>query len=453
MAKNKWFGTDGVRGTANVFPITADFAMKLAMAAAERICTNTRRAAIARDTRISGEMLEAALTAGFAAKGVDVLHLGILPTPAVTTLTPVMNIDMAVMITASHNPYQDNGIKLIAADGYKFADEVTAELEALIEKGGFEYESDKIGRVQADVSALEKYREIALSMCGKESPLQGLKVVVDCANGCFSGIMPEIFARLGAEVTTIGCCPDGYNINRECGSQHVEAMLQKVRECGADLGIAVDGDGDRIKVCNEKGELVRSEQLIAFLAKYLQDCGELKGRPVVSTVLSNTGLEKFVLNDLQLAYYSTPVGERHVIEKMRLEGGAVGGEESGHIVLTDYSRSGDALMVALVLARGLKFYGKKMSEMFPLFDFEPLVFENPRFESREQVKAIAGSPELQDVLSRCRKRLEGIGRAVIHPSGTEPLVRVWVCGKDEKLVHEVSETLLSTIEKLRERFI
>lgn len=449
MVKNKWFGTDGVRGVANVFPITADFAMKLAMAAAEKICNKKHKVAIARDTRISGQMLESALSAGFAAKGVDVLLLGVIPTPAVTTLTPDLDVDMSVMITASHNPYKDNGIKLIAADGHKFADDLTAEIEALIEKGEFIFDSDKIGTIKEDNLALEKYESIALSMVKDESPLQGLKIVVDCANGCFAKIMPKLFSEMGADVVKLGCDPDGFNINRDCGSQHVESMLAKVKEVKADFGVAVDGDGDRIKVCNEKGELIKSEQLIAFLAKYLQESGELKSRPVVSTVLSNTGLEKFVLNDLGLKYYSTPVGERHVVEKMRQEDGAVGGEESGHIVLSDYSRSGDAMMVALVLARGLNFYKKKMSEIFPIFEFEPLVFENPRFESREQVRSIVANKELQEVLAQCQKLLQGVGRAVIHPSGTEPLIRVWVCGKNENLVHDISKVLLDKIDQLR----
>ncbi len=449
MAKNKWFGTDGVRGVANVFPITADFAMKLAMAAAEKICNKKHKVAIARDTRISGQMLEAALSAGFAAKGVDVLLLGVIPTPAVTTVTPDLDVDMSVMITASHNPYKDNGIKLIAADGYKFNDDLTAELEFLIEKGEFVFDSNKIGSIRKDNSALEKYEAIALSTAGEKNQLQGLKIVVDCANGCFAEIMPKLFSEMGADVVKIGCDPDGFNINRDCGSQHVDAMLDKVKKVKADIGVAVDGDGDRIKVCNEKGELIRSEQLIAFLAKYLQESGELKSSPVVSTVLSNTGLEKFVLNNLGLKYYSTPVGERYVVEKMRQEKGVVGGEESGHIVLSDYSRSGDAMMVALVLAKGLKFYKKKMSEIFPLFEFEPLVFENPRFESREKVRSIVANSELQNVLAQCQMRLQGVGRAVIHPSGTEPLIRVWVCGNNECLVNEISKILLDKIEELR----
>ncbi len=450
MAKNKWFGTDGVRGVANIFPMNADFAFRLAAAAAQLICTKEKKVAIARDTRVSGDMLEAALSAGFMSAGVDVVSLGVVPTPAVTGLTPGLGVDMAVMITASHNPYQDNGIKLIAADGNKFSDEMTARLEALIERNDFVFDAEKIGRRSCSDEVLNKYRQVALTAARGGRPLQGLKIVLDCANGCFSEIMPQLFVEFGADVKAVACVPDGYNINRDCGSQHVEHMLAEVKAQGADLGIAVDGDGDRIKVCDEKGQLIRSEQLIAFLAQYLEQKGENRGRPVVSTILSNTGLEKFVRNTLGLEYYSTPVGERPVVEKMRETGGAVGGEESGHIVLSDYSRSGDALMVSLVLAEGLKAAGKKMSEIFPLFEFEHLFFENPRLKSREQVRPIALSAEVQVLLEECRRDLGSTGRAVIHPSGTEPLIRVWVCGSDADKADAAGRRLLALIEKMRD---
>ncbi len=296
---------------------------------------------------------------------------------------------------------------------------------------------------------MERYKKVALAGGGTEA-LKGLKIVLDCANGCFAGLMPELFEQMGALVIALATEPNGYNINRDCGSQHVEALLETVKSQHADLGIAVDGDGDRIKVCDEKGELVKSEQVIAFLAQFLQMSGENKSRPVVSTVLSNTGLEKFVRNTLGLDYYSTPVGERPVVEKMLTVNGAVGGEESGHIVLSDYSRSGDALMVALVLARGLKASGKKMSEVFPVFEFEHLFFKNPKLKTREQVKPIALSEEVQTLLKKCQQELEGKGRVVIHPSGTEPLIRVWVCGEDAAKVDDAGNRLLSLIEKLRD---
>ncbi len=449
MGKNKWFGTDGVRGVANQFPMTADFALRLGQAAAVLCCRRFHKAAIAKDTRVSCAMLEAALTAGLTAQGIDVVRLGVIPTPAATTLTPELGVDMTFMITASHNPYQDNGIKLIAADGNKFSDDITSELEALIEKNDFAA-PESPGRVSDDTQALARYKEIALSTAADPQQLAGLKIVLDCANGCFSNIMPEVFERLGAEVICLGCRPDGTNINRDCGSQHPQAMLDKIKECSADLGIAVDGDGDRIKVGDDNGQLVKSEQLIAFLAQYLELSGHNRSRPIVSTVLSNTGLEKFVTQKLKLDYYSTPVGERHVVAQMRAQNGAVGGEESGHIVLLDYSHSGDALMVALVLAQGLKNAGRKMSRIFPLFENEPLFFENPRLADREQVKAVAAHPELQALLTEAQNQLRGIGRAVIHPSGTEPLIRVWVCGADENLVQTIGNRLLAKIRALAE---
>ncbi len=445
---NKLFGTDGVRGVANVYPMTADFAMKLAMAAGELVCNGKKKAAIGRDTRVSGEMLEAALAAGFTAAGVDVVRLGVLPTPAVTTLTPDLGVDMAVMITASHNPYYDNGIKLVAADGNKFSDEMTAALEEKISRGDFALSPEKIGRISEDVSAVEKYIEVAKSTAPSGQPLSGLKVVLDCANGVFSAIMPEVYRELGAEVISMSCEPDGTNINKDCGSMHPQKMMAKVVESGADLGIAVDGDGDRIIVCDEKGQKVNSEQVIGFLAEYLEQKGELKGRAVVSTVLSNTALERFVRSK-GLPYYSTPVGERHVVAKMKEVNGAVGGEESGHVVAMDYCKSGDALVVSLILSQGVLQSGRKMSEIFPLFAFDPFEFVNPRFESREQVKELVKNEAFVQLVEECKKEIGDEGRVVIHPSGTEPLIRVWVSGKDAALVKKLSAKLVAKLEELK----
>lgn len=313
---NKLFGTDGVRGVANVYPMTADFAMKLAMAAGKLVCTANRRAAIARDTRISGDMLEAAMIAGFTSQGVDVVRLGVLPTPAATLLTPSLGVDMTVMITASHNPYYDNGIKLIAASGDKFGDDVTARLEAAVVDGEFSFDKEKLGCVSEDKTAAERYKEIALGMGGKELPLQGLKVVLDCANGCFSEIMPEVFAKLGADVTALSCMPDGTNINRDCGSQHIDAMTAKVRDCGAMLGIAADGDGDRIIICDEKGNRVDGDQIIAFLGKYYKEHNRLKADTVVATIVSNPALDRF-LEGIGVKCVRSAVGERYVIEEMK----------------------------------------------------------------------------------------------------------------------------------------
>lgn len=445
---NKLFGTDGVRGVANIYPMTAEFAMKLAEASAELICTGKRRVAIGKDTRISGDMLEAAMIAGFTSQGIDVVRLGVLPTPAVTMLTPGLDVDMSVMITASHNPYRDNGIKLIAADGDKFSDEVTAALEARVSGGEIAKDSEKMGRVIENYTAVEEYIAVAKSTVNGEKPLKGLKVVLDCANGVFSKIMPRVYQDLGAEAVVTGAEPNGKNINLDCGSMHPEKMTELVKTSGADIGIAVDGDGDRIIVCDEKGNKVKSEELIGFLAQYMDEQGVLKGRAVVSTVLSNTALERFV-KEKGWPYYSTPVGERHVIAKMKEVGGIVGGEESGHLVLADYSKSGDALVVSLFLAAGLLKSGKKMSEIFPVFELDPFVFVNPRFESREQVKELVKHESVVKVIKECEARIAGQGRVFVHPSGTEPLIRVWVSGHDAALVQELNDNIVAALEKLR----
>lgn len=445
---NKFFGTDGVRGIANVYPMTVDFAMKLGMACANLVCVNTRRVAIGKDTRISGDMLASALEAGFTSQGIDVVRLGVLPTPAVTTITPLLGVDMSVMITASHNPYKDNGIKLMMGDGNKFCDEMTAKVEEKICDGTFEYNSDQIGRIIENLSAVDKYIDIVKSTAKENTPLKGLKVVLDCANGVFSKIMPKIFREFGADVRAMACEPNGLNINLECGSVHPQKMMEMVKETKADLGIAVDGDGDRIIVCDEKGEKINSEQIIGFLAQYLDEKGVLKGRPIVSTILSNTALERFI-KEKGLPYYSTPVGERPVVAKMKEVGGAVGGEESGHIVVMDYCQSGDALIVAMILSEGLLKSGKKMSELFPIFPFDPFVFVNPRFESREKVKELVKNEEIVKLIDDSKKRIGDNGRVVIHPSGTEPLIRVWVSGKDATLVKELNDNLVAALERLK----
>lgn len=445
---NKLFGTDGVRGVANVYPMTVDFAIALAKSAAQIICTQKSRVAIAKDTRISGYMLEAALVAGFNSQGVSVINLGVLPTPALTMLTPDLNVDMAVMITASHNPFHDNGIKLISASGDKFSDQVTAQLEEAVAKNDFTYNKDKIGILINHNNASGKYKKAVLALAGAGKPLVGLKIVLDCANGVFSEIMPEVFKDLGAGVVALSASPDGYNINKNCGSVHPEMMMQEVVVNKAALGIAVDGDGDRIIVCDELGKKISSEQIIAFLAKYFHEKDLLKGRAVVSTILSNTGLDSYI-KSLGVEYYSTAVGERYVIEKMQEVGGALGGEESGHVVLGDYSKTGDALVVGVVLALGLVDAKAKMSEIFPIFVEEPVVFVNPHFEKQEQIKAIMQNEKVLAMIEETKKQIEGQGRVVLRASGTEPLIRVWVGGKNETLVKEISNKLLKVIEEVK----
>ena len=448
MASNKWFGTDGVRGVANEFPMVADFAMKLGMACAKKVCINNKKVAIAKDTRISGDMLEAALIAGFTSLGVDVVRLGVIPTPAVTTFVSELGVDMAVMITASHNPYHDNGIKLIANNGDKFADEVTSELENLIEQNNFAFDKDNLGKVWEDNSIKEKYMQIAYDMYGKNASLKGMKIVADCANGVFADILPEVLRNLGAEVFEVGVTPNGVNINRDCGSQHPEMMLAEIVKNNADLGVAVDGDGDRIKVGDNNGKIIKSEQLMAFLATYMQEIGENNGRAFASTKLSNTSLERYITQKLGLKYISTAVGERPVIKALKEQGGVIGGEESGHIVLLDYAKSGDAMMTFLKVLQGLAQKGKKASDIFPLFDDDFLFFENFKVKSNDMVKSITNKIELKDLVAKLSEEINGHGRVVIHPSGTEPKIRVWVCGDNEQQVQNFGKQLWKVIEQL-----
>ena len=312
----KLFGTDGVRGVANQYPMNVDFASKLGTACGLEICKKHHRVAIARDTRISGEMLQSALTAGFLAAGVDVVLLGVLPTPAITAITSELDVDMSVMITASHNPYYDNGIKLIDAQGEKFSDEVTSRIEDLVATGNFELSHEKLGRIIENKNAVDLYLQNLQKIVEDEHPLRGLKVVLDCANGCFAEIMPQVFKNLGAGVISLGNEPDGYNINRECGSQHPEKLYETVKGAHAHIGIAVDGDGDRVLICDDNGNKIPAEALIAFLARYLKECGKYKGNAVVSTIIANTAMERYI-RKMGFDYYSVKVGERAIIAKMK----------------------------------------------------------------------------------------------------------------------------------------
>ena len=444
---DKLFGTDGVRGVANQFPMTADFALKLAMAAGNLVCTSKKKVAIARDTRVSGKMLESALASGFMAAGVDVLLLGVLPTPALTTVTPTLDVDMAVMITASHNPYHDNGIKLINAQGDKFSDEDTTKIEAALKAEDFSLSPDNIGQVTEVPDAVVAYLDKVLPIVGtEEQPLKGLRIVLDCANGAFYKIMPEIYKNLGAGVIALAHEPDGCNINKDCGSQHIDTMLNVVKEAHAHLGIACDGDGDRIIVCNEKGEKVASEQLIAFIAQSMKEQGVLNNRPVVSTIVSNTGLDSFI-RSLGVAYYATKVGERYVIEKMKEVKAAVGGEESGHVVLGDYSKTGDALVVGLFLSLALVNSKKKMSELFPVFSLEPVAAFNLRFADNAVVKKIMADEQVLKAADEASQKVAACGRVVFRASGTEPVVRIWVGGKDENLVNEAAADIKKAVEQ------
>ena len=445
----KLFGTDGVRGVANFYPMTADFATKLGMACGAELCQVYRKVAIARDTRISGEMLQSALAAGFLSAGVDVVLLGVLPTPALTSVTADLDVDMSVMITASHNPYYDNGIKLITSNGDKFDDDTTSKLEALVAENKFDLSSEKLGRIIYNNEALVMYLEKAKSFISSSKPLAGTRIVLDCANGSFSGIMPQVFKDLGAGVISLGNEPDGYNINRDCGSQHPEKLYETVKGAHAGIGIAVDGDGDRLLVCDDEAHKIPAEQLIAFLAKYLKDEGKYRGNAVVSTIISNTAMERYIRN-LGFEYYSTKVGERAIIAKMQELGCSVGGEESGHMVVADYSKSGDGMVNALLVCLAWAASGKRMSEIFPLFKFDPYVFVSVPLKDRAMVAEAAASEKVKAAVSEAENIMSGKGRVVLHPSGTEPKLRVWVSGSDETLVKKSADMIIAEINKLQE---
>lgn len=442
----KLFGTDGVRGVANVFPMTGDFVMKLAQAAAVVMCNNQKKVAIAKDTRISGDMLEAALTAGFNAAGVNVIRLGVLPTPAITMLTPELGVDMSVMITASHNPYHDNGIKLIGADGNKLSDEQTAKIEELIAQNNFILDKDKIGCVFDSVDALDKYVAKVKANFQKNS-LQGMKIVLDCANGAFASFAPALLVDLGAEVVPVGVEPNGCNINKNCGSTATQFMQDTVVNCQADMGIALDGDGDRIIICDEKGQRLDGDQILAFLGGYLYGKEKLKANAVVATIWSNLGLEKY-LNSKGIKYLRTAVGERYVTEKMREIGASFGGEESGHMVQFDFGPTGDGLVTGITMAIGIKESGKKMSEIFPVFEKCPCELKNLRFANREIIAKVMDDAQVKNVIAETAEYMKTVGGSVIvRKSGTEPLIKIRVEAEDVVPVTMVMQKIVDVIAK------
>ena len=444
---DKLFGTDGIRGVANVYPLTIDFCSRTAVALSQTICNKQNRVAIARDTRISGNMLFNALSAGFTSQGVDVIDLGVIPTPLCTTATPALEVDMSIMITASHNPYRDNGLKLITAKGDKFSDEQSRLVEELLAKDiGPTYNPDKIGKIIKDESVIEKYLQTVAKLAPANA-LAGMKIVTDSANGAFSGIMPRVYRELGAEVISLADQPNGTNINQDCGSQHTENLCKTVVESHSRLGVAVDGDGDRIIVCDEKGNRLNGDQIIAYLTTYFKRHNMLKNNSAVATMYSNLGLGAY-LQSIGVSYHTSAVGERYVIEKMREFGANVGGEESGHIVLSDYTLTGDALLASIVICLGVKESGKKMSEIFPVFEPYPTAAHNLRFASKDEVSELMTKDEFKACLSEAEKALAGHGSVIVRKSGTEPVMRLKIEDKNKELVNEISEKILACIKKL-----
>ncbi len=439
------FGTDGIRGLANSAPMTPEIALKVGMAAG-RIFTrgdHRHRVVIGKDTRLSGYMIESALTAGFTSVGMDVFLFGPLPTPAVAMLTPSLRADLGVMISASHNPYHDNGIKLFGPDGCKLSDERERKIELLMRSGLEEglAPPEKIGRARRVDDSQARYIEFAKRTFPKNLRLDGMRIVIDCANGAAYKVAPAVLWELGAEIIAMGVEPNGFNINQDCGSTAPAAMQQKVREMRADFGIALDGDADRVVMADEKSRIIDGDQILALIARSWSKKGELKGGGVVGTVMSNIGLERY-LASLKLKLARAAVGDRYVIEKMREGGCNVGGEQSGHIVLADFSTTGDGLIAALQVLAVLAEEKIPASRAAHLFEPAPQVLENVRFKN--------GSPledsHVQSQIDACQARLKG-GRLLVRKSGTEPVIRIMAEGDDEKLVREVVRDVAALIRE------
>ena len=441
----KYFGTDGIRGRANGV-ITPDLALKVGQAAglAFRRGEHRHRVVIGKDTRLSGYMIEYAMVAGFTSVGMDPLLLGPMPTPAVAMLTRSMRADLGVMISASHNPYEDNGIKLFGPDGYKLSDEVEQEIEALID-GDLTPRlatSPLLGRAKRIDSVHARYIEFAKRTLPRNMSLEGLRIVVDCANGAAYKVAPEALWELGAEVIAIGVEPDGLNINKDVGSTHPAALSRKVRELRADIGIALDGDADRVLIVDEHGQLVDGDQLMAVIARSWQEDGRLSAPGIVATVMSNLGLERY-LAGLGLSLARTAVGDRYVLEHMRNHGFNLGGEQSGHIILSDYATTGDGLVAALQLLAVVKRLDRPVSEVCHCFEPLPQILKNVRYrqgrplEERPVVSAIEAAKQL----------LGDAGRLVIRPSGTEPVIRVMAEGDDRDLVERAVDDVVEAVTK------
>lgn len=440
----KYFGTDGIRGLANGKKLTPELALKVGMATGLvfRRGAHRHRVVIGKDTRLSGYMIENALTAGFTAVGMDVYRLGPMPTPAVAMLTRSLRADLGVMVSASHNPFDDNGIKLFRPDGYKLTDSVEQEIEDLINSdlSGQLVQGREIGRTTQVDEAWTRYLEFAKRTLPRNIDFTGLRVVVDCANGAAYKTAPEALRELGAEVFTIGVEPNGYNINDQVGSTAPAQICAKVLELRADIGIALDGDADRVIIIDEKGEVVDGDQFMAVIADSWAKRGQLKGGGIVATVMSNLGLERY-LNEQGLNLERTQVGDRYVLEMMRAKGYNVGGEQSGHIILSDYTTTGDGLVAALQILPVLQAEQRPVSEVCNRFEKVPQLMNNVRYKKGKPLD----NKLVRQLIRESESRLADNGRLVIRASGTEPVIRVMGEGDDEQLitsiVHEIAEAI------------
>jgi len=447
MSKRAYFGTDGIRGEANRHPMTAEVALRVGMAAGKLFMSRDERrhlVVIGKDTRLSGYMIEPALVAGFTSVGMDVRLFGPLPTPGVAMMTRSLRADLGVMISASHNAFTDNGIKLFGPDGYKLSDEQELAIEARMDEGLETNLADpsSLGRVQRIDDSQARYIEIAKATFPRRLNLSGMRIVIDCANGAAYKVAPEALYELGAEVIRVGVTPNGFNINEECGSTHPAAMQKAVKEYRADIGIALDGDADRLVICDEKGTIIDGDQIMALIASDWARRDKLRGGGVVATVMSNLGLERF-LASRKLTLERTQVGDRYVMAKMRQGDFNLGGEQSGHLILSDFSTTGDGLLAALQVLAVLKESDKPMSALARQFEPVPQKLENVRFAGGKPLENEA----VKAVMADAEQRLTGTGRLVVRASGTEPLIRIMAEADDEKLVNQVIKEIAGAVKK------
>ena len=442
----KLFGTDGIRGTANQPPMTAEIALRLGLAAGGHFTRgdHRHRVVIGKDTRLSGYMLEPALTAGFIAMGMDVTLLGPLPTPGVAMLTRSLRADLGVVISASHNPYQDNGIKLFGPDGYKLSDDIELAIEERMRGSADDglAAPNELGRAVRLEGARGRYIEALKASLPRGMSLNGLRIVIDCANGAAYGVAPKLLWELGADVIELGTNPNGFNINARCGSTHPQAMCAAVLEHGADLGIALDGDADRIVLADERGELIDGDQILAVLAQSWRADALLRGGGVVGTTMSNLGLERY-LSSQGLSLHRAPVGDRYVVEQMRASGHNLGGEQSGHIIMTDFATTGDGLLAGLQMLAVMRRQERPMSEFGRAFEPLPQRLRNCRLNGGRPLE----EADVQRCIAAAEARLNGRGRMLVRPSGTEPLIRVMVEADDEGLLVGVLDEVAGTIER------
>lgn len=442
MSRN-YFGTDGIRGRTNADKVTAATAMRVGQAAGAHFLRgdHRHRVVIGKDTRLSGYMMESALVAGFTSVGMDVVMTGPLPTPAIAMLTRELRADLGVMISASHNPYEDNGIKLFGPDGYKLSDADEVAIEALMAGQLDLVDAPKVGRARRIDDAPGRYIHAVKQSIPAAVRFDRLKVVLDCANGAAYQVAPAAIWELGAQLETIGNTPNGTNINAGVGSTALDAVKAKVVESGADIGLALDGDADRLIVVDETGATVDGDQLMALIATELQASGQLRGGGVVATVMSNLGLERY-LKGAGLALERTKVGDRYVLERMKEGGFNVGGEQSGHMILSDHGTTGDGLVAALQVLAALERSGKKASELLHLFDPVPQLLKNVRYGGGAPLEA----PSVKSAIASAEAELAGSGRLVIRPSGTEPVIRVMAEGDDAAQVERLVDSICDAVK-------